>query len=313
METIPEIHARGNNNCLPSVESVYTQHVNTGDRLMNIAQRTRLNIHLALSLAACIATTVQAQDSVEYHFEFVSEWSVETHPQSFPSNAHYSSVVGMNHIAGVELWMPGGIASPGIERMAETGSVSIISDEIQVHVDNGVAEKRQLLGPLASSPGVRTRDFTMTRHFPLMSLVTMIAPSPDWFVGVHDINLRPGGVWARDIIIDVYPYDSGSDSGVNYNSPNADITPHLPIANISNIFPFTGTPRIGTFRFTLLSDAGCSQADLAEPYGELNFFDVSEFIAAFTANDVLADFNNDGLFNFFDVSDFLSSFAEGCP
>ncbi len=47
--------------------------------------------------------------------------------------------------------------------------------------------------------------------------------------------------------------------------------------------------------------------------GQLNFFDVSNFLSAFGAMDSAADFTNDGLFNFFDVSAFLAAFAVGCP
>ncbi len=47
--------------------------------------------------------------------------------------------------------------------------------------------------------------------------------------------------------------------------------------------------------------------------GDLNFFDVSAFLTAFSLNDPSADFNDDALFNFFDVSAFLSDFADGCP
>ncbi len=46
---------------------------------------------------------------------------------------------------------------------------------------------------------------------------------------------------------------------------------------------------------------------------ELNFFDVSAFLAAFAAADPIADFTGDGAWNFFDVSAFLSAFADGCP
>jgi subtilisin family serine protease len=58
---------------------------------------------------------------------------------------------------------------------------------------------------------------------------------------------------------------------------------------------------------------GCNAADLAEPFGELNFFDVSAFLSAFSANDPAGDLNNDGAFNFFDVSEFLTVFNGGCP
>lgn len=58
---------------------------------------------------------------------------------------------------------------------------------------------------------------------------------------------------------------------------------------------------------------GCSDADLAEPFGQLDFFDVSAFLSAFSAGDPAADLNNDGKFNFFDISGFLSVFNAGCP
>ncbi|MCC5822873.1 MAG: serine protease [Phycisphaerales bacterium] len=47
--------------------------------------------------------------------------------------------------------------------------------------------------------------------------------------------------------------------------------------------------------------------------GQLNFFDLSEFISLFQAQDPIADWNNDGLFNFFDFSEYLADFNAGCP
>ncbi|PCI08369.1 hypothetical protein COB72_08465 [bacterium] len=57
---------------------------------------------------------------------------------------------------------------------------------------------------------------------------------------------------------------------------------------------------------------GCSAADLNND-GVLNFFDISVFLQAFGAMDLVADFNNDGVLNFFDISAFLIVFGEGCP
>jgi hypothetical protein len=65
---------------------------------------------------------------------------------------------------------------------------------------------------------------------------------------------------------------------------------------------------------TLVIDEGpasCS-ADLTGD-GNLNFFDVSEFLTAYQAMDPVADFNDDGEFSFFDVSTFLNAFNAGCP
>jgi CxxC motif-containing protein (DUF1111 family) len=63
--------------------------------------------------------------------------------------------------------------------------------------------------------------------------------------------------------------------------------------------------------FTLPASDTCP-ADLNDD-GELNFFDVSAFLAAYTAASPDADFTGDGQFNFFDVSAFLAEFSAGCP
>jgi len=54
-------------------------------------------------------------------------------------------------------------------------------------------------------------------------------------------------------------------------------------------------------------------ADVAAPFGALNFFDVSAFISAFVTQDPSGDFLVDGVFNFFDVSAYIASFSAGCP
>lgn len=46
---------------------------------------------------------------------------------------------------------------------------------------------------------------------------------------------------------------------------------------------------------------------------QLNFFDISAFLSAFTDADPAADFNADGQFNFFDISAYLTAFGAGCP
>lgn len=47
--------------------------------------------------------------------------------------------------------------------------------------------------------------------------------------------------------------------------------------------------------------------------GELDFVDISAFLAAFGALDPIADLNGDGEYDFVDISEFLSSFGSGCP
>lgn len=63
----------------------------------------------------------------------------------------------------------------------------------------------------------------------------------------------------------------------------------------------------------LACDTTCD-ADLAPPFGVLNFFDLAAYIALFSAGDPAADLAPpEGVLNFFDVSAYLSAFNAGCP
>ncbi|RMH10894.1 MAG: hypothetical protein D6695_10560 [Planctomycetota bacterium] len=53
-------------------------------------------------------------------------------------------------------------------------------------------------------------------------------------------------------------------------------------------------------------------ADLAAPFGSLDFFDVLAFLANFSSEDPIADVNGDDTFDFFDVLAFLQVFSNGC-
>jgi hypothetical protein len=58
---------------------------------------------------------------------------------------------------------------------------------------------------------------------------------------------------------------------------------------------------------------GVCNADLAPPFGTLNFFDVSAFLGLYNAQDPAADLAPPfGQWNFFDVSEFLAGYNAGC-
>lgn len=189
-------------------------------------------------------------ENVRYQVVFSATWSSFTHPSQFPVGAHFSGLIGATHNSQLSVWAPGTPASPGIESMAETGSKFTLTSEVSSAISAGTAQY-VLCGGGVGSPGSVSVTFDISRSFSLVSLVTMIAPSPDWFVGVHDLDLCPNGQWLEEIVVSLLPYDSGTDSGVTYSAHNADTVPALPISRITG-FPFaiTGSvPPLGTFTF----------------------------------------------------------------
>lgn len=189
-------------------------------------------------------------DSVEYQVTFNATWSSNTH-QNFPNGAHFSSLIGATHQSNVRFWEVEGTATSGIESMAETGGTSTLRNEINAAITNQTAE-RILSGSGIGSPGSHFFRFNVSQDFPLVTLVTMIAPSPDWFVGVSSLPLFQDGQWREQVVVSLYPYDSGTDSGTNFTSSNADTNPQEPIFLITGL-PFDEEGQVaplGTFTFS---------------------------------------------------------------
>lgn len=66
-----------------------------------------------------------------------------------------------------------------------------------------------------SYPNITGRTFAVFRvdsHHHLVSLVTQIDPSPDWFVGISGLELCLANCsWIENQIIDLFPWDAGTD------------------------------------------------------------------------------------------------------
>lgn len=201
-----------------------------------------------------IPTAVEPpRDSVAtYTVTFTSTWSAATHPLDFPTtSAHYSGLIGATHTSAVVFWRGGELASPGIKDMAELGSKSPLTDEIAAAISSGTARYEISGGGLRPSPGQLTHDFSITDTHPLVSLVTMIAPSPDWFVGVADLPLLQNDRWVDSLTVELRGWDAGTDHGTTYIATDVPATPHVPIAPlVDGPFLVGGVvPPLGTFTF----------------------------------------------------------------
>lgn len=187
---------------------------------------------------------------VEYKVTFESTWSSSTHPYNFPDNPHFSGLIGATHNGSVFFWEVGELASPGIKNMAERGRKSPLDDEIDAAIDAKTAFSKLSCGGIEKSPGSVSFNFQLSNNYTLVTLVSMIAPSPDWFIGVSGLNLYQNGEWVSEEVVDLYLFDAGTDSGEEHTSPDEPTTPPEPIYQLNNtVLQGSDTP-YGTFTFT---------------------------------------------------------------
>lgn len=200
------------------------------------------------------APTPAPIEPAQYQLTLDATWSAATHPTDFPPNPHFSGLIGAAHTPDVRLWEMGEMASPGIKNMAETGGKSPLDAEINALIDAGDACVQISGGGVPASPGTVSVTFAASEECPVVSVVTMIAPSPDWFVGVSALSLLEDGAWVDKRVVELLPYDAGTDSGEAYTSPDLPTSdPELiSILETEPLLVDGAVPPLGTFTFTRL-------------------------------------------------------------
>jgi len=72
----------------------------------------------------------------------------------------------------------------------------------------------------------------------LMSLLSMLGPSPDWIVGVSALELcLKNCSWITEKVMNLYLWDAGTDDGITYLAPNHPTIPQERIKRITSTNP----------------------------------------------------------------------------
>jgi hypothetical protein len=197
----------------------------------------------------------ELEQTADYLLTFESSWSNATHPTNFPQNPHFSGLVGAVHNQNVEFWREGENASIGIKEVAEWGRKDSLISEVEQAIQATQALSVLSGSGLSTSPSSRIISIQVNRNYSYVTVVSMLAPSPDWFVGVSSLNMFRDGEWIDNISIELFAYDAGTDSGENYTSPNQTTNPPENISKIDTS-PFKVNETItsvGRFNFVRIN------------------------------------------------------------
>ncbi len=213
------------------------------------------------ALVGAVFLLVNPLRAETYELTFEALWSATDHPTNFPAGswpevpaaAHYSPIIGASHKEAMTIWSQGEMAIEGVENVAETGNRTVLETMIDgspnvlskiVH-PAGFATPDVTVGPLT---------FEVNDEYPLVSFVTMIAPSPDWFVGVTRQDLREGGGFVDSLTLDLFAYDAGTEDGMLFSTDNPDTSPQGTIEMVDQAALFGGTEPVARATFTLVPE-----------------------------------------------------------
>lgn len=185
--------------------------------------------------------TIAAAEKATYEIYFDATWSAETHPADYVASAHFSPFIAYGHTGDPDalIFSVNGLATAGIEQMAETGATELLEGELQAVITAGFANDF-IKGARIDSPGTASGKFGFSQEMSHITFVSMIAPSPDWFVAAS-VDLFEDGQWAEELTLDLITYDSGTDSGLTLTAEDADTQPREPITRMPENLQNMGT------------------------------------------------------------------------
>ncbi len=200
-----------------------------------------LVLGIAAALSGCRKGEQPAQqagssmggEGADYRIVVKSTWTAATHPFEYATagaltGPHFSGLIGASHNAGYTVFAEGTPPTPGLERLSEEGKHNPLDDEIRAAIAAGTAGVLVESGPLRDFSDSLVATIHVDSQHPMVSLVMMVAPSPDWFTGVASVPLMENGQWVAATTVDLIAWDSGGDDGTTYKASDRDANPKQP-------------------------------------------------------------------------------------
>lgn len=183
-----------------------------------------------------------------YEVSLLLNWNEVDFPMDYPTGAHFSRLVSWSHDKTVLHFQEGDLASEGMEQMAERGRTTPLDTEIMALITNNQALDFQIGDWLRTGVGELKDTLAVTDVYSSISLTTMIAPSPDWFVAAVNVDTYANGRFMDDIIMPAMVFDSGTDDGITFRSTNEDSVPQQVITLLTNS-PLGDASDLASFQF----------------------------------------------------------------
>jgi len=193
-----------------------------------------------------LVSEIPVDRPVSYECEFINRWTSFRHPNRFPEPpAFWSRPLMVSHNNEYTMWSVDQVTSTGVQGVAETGSLRVLEQEIFAA---GSSIKNYVLSdafrPIGDRHSASMRGvLEMDSEHRLISTITKISPSPDWFSGLNSYSPVMNGMWLESFTVDSYPWDAGSEDGTDYIMRN---DPTDPKVSPSRFTAYT-VPKSGVF------------------------------------------------------------------
>ncbi len=158
-----------------------------------------------------------------YTVTFEGNWNRQSAPaSSIPSNAYFTQIIYCIHNSKVSFWEEGSPASLGVEVVAEIGSTFVFNNDCIAEFTKGNVRGLGKLSLPRGGEATASKKITFDdKRYPLFTFMSMLGPTPDWFVGTSGLSLLDSqGNWVSSKSVNLFAYDAGTETGTGYTLNN---------------------------------------------------------------------------------------------
>ncbi|CAB9517109.1 Spondin-1 [Seminavis robusta] len=185
---------------------------------------------------------IPVTEEARYRCSFRNLWTAESHPTLYPvDSAAWADQHFVTHSNRYKPWTPGSPASDAFASLASTGDPLLWT--IEALSQNEAVMDIEVGGVFAPNGGPPEKVIGVIRitpSAPFLTTMAVMTPSPDWFTGVSQLDLRQNTgdplvpqMWYREVEIDTYPYTAGTLSGTTYIEAGDVLDPVEPIRQMT--------------------------------------------------------------------------------
>ncbi|XP_063979806.1 uncharacterized protein LOC135163864 isoform X2 [Diachasmimorpha longicaudata] len=261
-------------------------------------------VHLSQVPSVCgsDSTSAKTQDNlVLYKITLNTYWTRIKFPKYYPNDrAQFGKIFGQTHDKTYSLYRLGTRLNSGLVHYIETGEIHGITSE---------GSNRNVLDSFIGSSIFRGHGTSTTQAFfdnnhTLVSIISRLNPSPDWFIGLDSFQLCIDGDWIDTVTVELDPLDAGTHEGILFTTINQRNWPQNVAYRITSRFPahpaasfnypnLTRLPPIATLTFTKLK-----QYNLANVYhedeAEMEFVSIEKASSRYSPANELMDNTENG-------------------
>jgi hypothetical protein len=172
-------------------------------------------------------SVIKIDSTASYKLIITGTWAAPQH--TIPVTEHFTQFIGLIHGSECNVYKVGTLASKGLEDVAERGNSIVLKREM----DSLIMLNKALSKFFLTIQGIVGKDsatINVNIKNNKISFESMIAPSPDWFVGIDSYDLIQNGKWITEMTVPIYGYDAGTEDGDVFGYANPATVPQQPIS-----------------------------------------------------------------------------------